>query len=73
MERIEDLCHPDAPRAQYLVLTVAGRTYVDAWLPSLPLSMFTLRSRLADAWAVWKGRATAVQWPHQRDEAQSRG
>lgn len=68
MERIEDLCHPDAPQAQYLNLTVAGRAYVDAWLPSLPLPMFGLRYRLMDAWAVLTGRATAVQWPHQRND-----
>lgn len=66
MERIEDLCHPDSPKAQYRDLTVDGVRYVDAWLPSLPLPMFGLRDRIADALAVFRGRATAVQWPHQR-------
>jgi hypothetical protein len=69
MERIEDLVHPDAPQAQYRGVETHGRRYATVWLPSLPLPMFGLRYRLADAWAVFKGRATAVQWPHQREGA----
>lgn len=40
------------------------------WLPALPihyeLAYSTLPARIRDAWAVFRCRATAVQWPHQR-------
>lgn len=67
MERIEDLVHPDAPQASYGGIVVAGKHYENVWLPALPLPMYGLRYRLADAWAVFCGRAAAVQWPHQRE------
>jgi hypothetical protein len=60
MERIEHLVGKDAPHAYYE--TPHGK----GWLPALPLPMFGWRYRLADAWAVLRGQATAVQWPHQR-------
>lgn len=66
MERIEDLAHPESPKASYRDVETGGQRYAEVWLPALPLPLFTLRSRLDDAWAVWTGRATAVQWPHQR-------
>lgn len=58
MERIEDLL--EGPMARYNF----GRC--GRWLPALPLPMFGLRVLLRDAWLVLTGRATAVQWPHQR-------
>ena len=66
MERIEDLVHPDAPRASYRGITAQGQTYAEVWLPALPLPFFSLGARISDAWAVFMRRATAVQWPHQR-------
>jgi hypothetical protein len=60
MERIEALMSSGC-QAHYK--TAEG----EGWLPSLPLPMFGWRYRLADAWAVLTGRATAVQWPHQRE------
>ena len=65
MERIEDLCL-SGTSAEYRDVTAYGRRYDSCWLPSLPLPMFGLRYRLSDAWLVLTGRATAVQWPHQR-------
>jgi hypothetical protein len=67
MERIEDLVHPDAPKACYSNIQTGGRQYAEVWLPSLPLPFYSLRARIADAIAVFRYRATAVQWPHQRD------
>ena len=66
MERIEALVHPDAPQALYRDIRVNGQRYAEVWLPSLPLPYYSLRARLADTWAVFTRRATAVQWPHQR-------
>ena len=66
MERIEDLCMSNTA-TEYRDLETQGRRYHALWLPSLPLPMYGLRYRLADAWAVLTGRATAVQWPHQRN------
>lgn len=54
MERIEDLLDCQTQ-------IVDGR-----WIPSLPIQPSWIMRRLRDAWAVWRMRATAVQWPHQR-------
>lgn len=68
MERIEDLAHPhEGCLTEYRELDVRGVRHASIWLPALPIQPTFLRSRLLDAWAVWKGKATAVQWPHQRD------
>lgn len=48
MERIENLLDCQTQIAD-------GR-----WVPALPLQPSWLQFRLRDAWAVWKGRATAV-------------
>ena len=68
MERIEDLIFSGVS-AEYKGLYRRDiQQRGDAWLPSLPLPLYTLRARWSDAWLVWTGRATAVQWPEQRAE-----
>lgn len=57
MERIEDIV--TGPTQHYRDGTV---------VPALPCPMSGWRFRLADVWAVLCGRATAVQWPHQRQK-----
>jgi len=37
--------------------------YEGRWIPSRPLPGPFIR-RLLDAWAVLRGRAEAVRWPH---------
>lgn len=41
------------------------------WLPARPyggFAPFGPWGRLKDAWAVFRGRAEAVQWPDQRED-----
>ena len=59
MERIEDLMCSGV-QAHYK--TTEG----EGWLPSLSIQPTFITYRLRDAWAVFTGRATAIQWPHQR-------
>ena len=55
MERIEDVMRGPVVQDRFV-----------GPIPALPCPMYGVRFRLADAWAVLTGRATAVQWPHQR-------
>ena len=41
------------------------------WIPAIPMRSGTVLHWIADAWAVLTGRATAVQWPHQRKSHES--
>ena len=57
MLKIEQLLRTDAPQAQY------GKV----WLPARPERFHSIPSLVRDLWAVFRGRAEAVQWPEQRD------
>jgi hypothetical protein len=39
------------------------------WQVARPFGMYSLRSRLRLAWAVFTGRADALFWPHQNPKA----
>ena len=37
------------------------------WEPALPKCSYGFRNRLRDAWAVWKGQATAIRQTTKAD------
>lgn len=43
------------------------------WEPALPLQASWLRTRFRDAWAVWKGEATAIRQTTKDDLIRARG
>ena len=58
MDRIEDV-----------LKTGCRFGYADGSSLPAPYEVQSVCGRLLDAWAVWRGRAVAIQWPHHRHRA----
>ncbi len=58
MLKIESLLHPGAPLAEY----------DGYWIPARPERFHSIGAMCIRLWAVFRGRAEAVQWPDQRGE-----
>lgn len=61
MEKIEDLI------SNMQMYRPNPKTGTTIWIPAFPLPMYSLWQRVKDGWLVFRGRATAVQWPQHRD------